>query len=107
MELPKGKIKPGMMPSRSAKNEAFEEPGVLGRIAKDPIGSYRQRDGDAAIADSVTVQAFSLEVVNKLPVWREMHKRERRWFTMTEALKAVRESEICDVLRSFDRAMAK
>ncbi len=39
--LPKGKVAPRMLPGRSAEREAFEEAGVLGRLAKDPIGSYR------------------------------------------------------------------
>jgi len=103
--LPKGKVKTGMMPGRSAENEAFEEAGVLGRMSKDPIGSYRQNE--AGIADSVTVQAFSLEVVTELPVWQEMHKRKRKWFTVKDALKAVRDQEISDALRSFERAMTK
>jgi len=37
--LPKGKVAPRMLPGRSAEREAFEEAGVLGRLAKDPIGS--------------------------------------------------------------------
>lgn len=36
--LPKGKIARGLMASCSAECEAYEEAGVTGRIASEPIG---------------------------------------------------------------------
>lgn len=103
--LPKGKIKPGMMANRSAEREAFEEAGVLGRIASEPVGSYRQRDGIAVWGDTVVVQAYALKVANEIPKWREMHLRKRRWFTMKDAIKSVRDPEIRAVLQSFEQSM--
>jgi len=50
-----------------------------------------------------TVLAFSMQVTDELPVWREMHERERRWFTLKEAMSAVRDPEIRNILRKFSR----
>lgn len=100
--IPKGNIGPRLLPSRSAEREAFEEAGVLGRISHEPIGSYRQPAGaHVALGDSIIIQAYPLEVVDELPVWQEMHQRERRWFTVKEALRAVSDPEIKSLIRIF------
>jgi 8-oxo-dGTP pyrophosphatase MutT (NUDIX family) len=100
--IPKGKIGAAMLPSRSAEREAFEEAGVLGRISKQPVGSYWQ--GDALLSGpegSILVFAYALEVIDELPVWAEMHQRERRWFTLKDALLTVRDSNIRSLLMAF------
>lgn len=102
--IPKGKVPPGMLPSRAAEREAFEEAGVLGRIAKAPLASYRQESAHALPGDSFVVQAFALEVTDELPVWQEMRQRERRWFSLADAIKTVRDSEIRRALRLFAQA---
>jgi 8-oxo-dGTP pyrophosphatase MutT (NUDIX family) len=103
--IPKGKVRPRTLPSRSAEREAFEEAGVLGRIGKQPIGTYRQ--GDALAADPeegiILVQAFALAVTDELPVWDEMHLRKRRWFKLKNALRAVRDTELRALLRAFEQ----
>ncbi|WP_223799742.1 NUDIX hydrolase [Sphingomonas nostoxanthinifaciens] len=100
--IPKGKIGARLLPSRSAEREAFEEAGVLGRIGHEPIGSYRQPAGNRApLGESLLVQAYPLEVVDELSVWQEMHQRERRWFTVKEALRAVTDPEIKTLIRIF------
>jgi 8-oxo-dGTP pyrophosphatase MutT (NUDIX family) len=100
--IPKGKIGPRMLASRSAEREAFEEAGVIGRIDKEPIGTYRQESGSNIPAgESLLVQAFPLLVIDELPVWQEMHQRERGWFTIKEALRSVHDAEIRGILRVF------
>jgi 8-oxo-dGTP pyrophosphatase MutT (NUDIX family) len=100
--LPKGKIGLRMLASRSAEREAFEEAGVIGRIGKEPIGTYRQENGsNIPVGESLLVQAFPLLVIDELPVWQEMHQRERSWFTIKEALRSVRDPEIKRILRTF------
>ena len=91
-----------MMARRSAEREAFEEAGVLGRIGREPIGSYQQHIGGATGRGEVmAVQAFALRVTDELDVWQEMHLRDRKWFTVKEALRAVRDPEIKDMIRKF------
>lgn len=100
--VPKGKIGSRMLASRSAEREAFEEAGVLGRISHQPIGTYRQPASARSLTgEEVVIQAYPLEVVDELPVWQEMHHRERRWFTIKEALQVVRDPEIKALIRKF------
>jgi 8-oxo-dGTP pyrophosphatase MutT (NUDIX family) len=96
-----------MLPGRSAEREAFEEAGVLGRITKDPIGSYRQGDHIPDMPEDGVIVAYALEVVDELPAWREMHFRERRWFSVKDALRAVRDPEIRSILQTFKRSMKR
>jgi 8-oxo-dGTP pyrophosphatase MutT (NUDIX family) len=102
--IPKGKVRPRTLPRRSAEREAFEEAGVLGRIATRAIGTYWQGDAlPSGPEGSILVQAFALEVTDELPVWDEMHLRKRRWFEIGDALRAVRDLELRTLLREFER----
>jgi 8-oxo-dGTP pyrophosphatase MutT (NUDIX family) len=102
--IPKGKVRPRTLPSRSAEREAFEEAGVLGRIGKQPVGTYWQGDAlPSAPEGSILVLAFALEVTDELPVWDEMHLRKRRWYEIRDALRAVRDLELRTLLREFER----
>jgi 8-oxo-dGTP pyrophosphatase MutT (NUDIX family) len=102
--IPKGKVGARMLPGRSAGREAFEEAGVLGRIHKEPLGSYQQRvDPAFEGGETYTVHAFAMKVTDELDVWQEMHVRDRRWFTVNGALQVVRDVEIRKLLRTFDR----
>jgi 8-oxo-dGTP pyrophosphatase MutT (NUDIX family) len=100
--IPKGKIGSRMLASRSAEREAFEEAGVLGRLGREPVGTYRQETGSSiAAGEKLLIQAWPLEVIDELPVWQEMHQRERSWFAIKEALSIVRDPEIKAILRTF------
>jgi len=99
--IPKGKIGSRLLASRSAEREAFEEAGVLGRIDHEAVGTYRQQT--TGPVETVTVNAYALEVIDELAVWPEMDQRERRWFTVKEALRALRDPEIRKVIRTFRR----
>lgn len=106
--LPKGKVGRRMLASRSAEREAFEEAGVLGRLSKEPIGVYLQGERlPMAIDDGIPVQAYALEVLEELPVWKEMQFRERRWFPIKAALRAVHDPEMRKILRSFKQTIKR
>jgi len=57
--------------------------------------------------DGVIVEAYALEVVDELQAWREMHIRERRWFSVKDALRVVRDPEIRSILQTFKRSMKR
>lgn len=77
--LPKDKIARGLMASRSAEREAYEEAGVTGRIASEPIGRYRQPGGSMlGFGGTIRIDAFPLEVQAELPDWQERHQRQRQ-----------------------------
>ncbi|WP_151954940.1 NUDIX hydrolase [Sphingomonas sp. EC-HK361] len=77
--LPKGKIARGLVASRSAERDTYEEAGVTGRIASEPIGLYCQPGGSMlGFGGTIRIDAFPLEVQTELADWQERHERQRR-----------------------------
>ena len=102
--LPKGKIARGLMASRSAERETYEEAGVTGRIAPEPIGRYRQSGGSMLqFRGTIRIDAFPLEVQTELADWQEQHQRQRQWFTLSHARRVVKDAELRQVLEAFER----
>ena len=100
--IPKGNLGLSIPPHLAAAREAEEEAGVAGAICPTPLGSfrYRKRRGNGASL-MIDVDVFPLAVTRELPVWKEQHQRERRWFTLNEAANAVDEPDLSDLIRSF------
>ena len=48
------------------------------------------------------VEVFPLSVSEELPEWKERKERQRRWFALGEAAKAVEEPDLRDLIRSFN-----
>ena len=100
--IPKGGLMKGLSPHASAEAEALEEAGVLGAVCPTPIGSYRYRkrrnSGASVWAD---VDVFPFAVTEELDTWEEQHQRERKWFPLAEAAKAVDEEDLRALIRSF------
>ncbi|WP_309141208.1 DUF47 family protein [Novosphingobium sp. G106] len=100
--IPKGNIPSGFSPHAAAAMEAEEEAGVHGSVCPIPLGSYRyrkQRGNGASLM--VDVDVFPMAVTQELDQWKEKSQRERRWFTLPEAAKAVDEADLADLMRSF------
>jgi len=100
--LPKGNVGARTAPHVAAALEAEEEAGVIGAVCPVPLGSYRfrkrVRSGASLMAD---VDVFPLALTRELDAWEEQHERERRWFTLDEAAKAVDEPDLSELIRSF------
>jgi len=79
--VPKGVVEPGMTPHESAGQEAYEEAGVRGRVASEPLGQYRVHKWGGVC----TVDVFPMEVTEVLSTWPEAEVRERRWVSVEEA----------------------
>ncbi|WP_239016929.1 DUF47 family protein [Sphingomonas ginkgonis] len=100
--IPKGNPEAGMTPHLAAALEAEEEAGVRGAVCPVPLGSYRYRKRRKTGASLMfDVDVFPLAVQQELPEWKEDSQRERRWFSLDEAAKAVEESDLADLIRSF------
>lgn len=99
--IPKGNPIPYMLNHESAAREAFEEAGVEGPIAIEPIGSYRyeklRRSGPAP----AVVNVYPLEVTREAPAWPEDRERIRKWFPQAAAAAAVEEPELRVTILSF------
>src|SRR6185312_11225605 len=88
--LPKGWPKKRLSGSELAGLEAFEEAGLLGMVAKKPIGLYRytKRLRDRSEVEC-EVDVYLMRVSKELDDWPERGQRQRRWFTPTDAAAAV------------------
>lgn len=102
--VPRGNPISGLAPYASAAQEAFEEAGVRGAAAEDPIGRYRyhKRRKSGAVVPAV-VHLFRLAVTEELDDWPERRERERRWFEPRAAAAAVDEPELKVLLLSLER----
>lgn len=95
--LPKGHVEPGESPRQSARREASEEAGLLGRVGWRPLGSYVYRKGD----EPRQVVVFLMRVTRELPRWSEDDFREREWLRLEHALERVRERGLRALLRGL------
>jgi ADP-ribose pyrophosphatase YjhB (NUDIX family) len=104
--IPKGWPAQGLSPHDSARNEAMEEGGVVGRIGERPIGFYHYTKLVAGAALRCKVEVFLLEVEEQLTSWPEEGQRHIRWFEPEEAGEAVQEPELGALIRSLAARLA-
>jgi 8-oxo-dGTP pyrophosphatase MutT (NUDIX family) len=101
--LPKGWPMKGIKPHKSAAQEALEEAGIVGKVAKTPLGGYsyakRLDDGSAQICQ---VQVFAFEVERERNSWLEKRERTRKWFAIADAAEAVEEPELREAILKFE-----
>lgn len=100
--IPKGNPMSGLPPHSAAAVEAEEEAGIRGLACPIPLGTYRyrkqRRNGASLMVD---VDVFPLSVGEELATWKEQSERERRWFSLDEAARAVDEPDLRDLIASF------
>jgi ADP-ribose pyrophosphatase YjhB (NUDIX family) len=104
--IPKGWPAPGLAPHDSAKNEAMEESGVVGRIGERSIGFYHYTKLVVDAAVPCKVEVFPLEVETQLVSWLEEGQRDIRWFELQEASEAVQEPELSAIIRYLAALLA-
>lgn len=100
--VPKGWPMKGRKDHEAARREALEEAGVSGKIRKHPLGAYTY---DKRLADGLQpcrVMVYLLEVEKELASWREKGQRERQWFALEAAAKAISEPGLARLIRSLD-----
>lgn len=107
--LPKGWPMKGIKPHNTAAREALEEAGILGKVAKSPLGGYsyakQLENGSVQICQ---VQVFAFEVEQERNSWLEKHERTRKWFAVADAAEAVDEPELREAILKFEMfAMAE
>lgn len=100
--IPKGWMLPDLTPAASAAREAWEEAGVEGSIADDPVGMFAY---DKVLGPSQAVpclvSVFPLRVTRLRNRFPEVLQRQRKWFSPERAAQKVIEPELCELLRAF------
>ncbi len=99
--VPKGWPMKGRKDYRAAAIEAQEEAGLIGRVAKKPIGTYTYWKRRPDHFDLCRVKVFLLEVERKLPAWREKGQRKAGWFLVDDAADLVDEAGLVSILRGL------
>ena len=100
--IPKGWPIKGLKSRDTAAQEAFEEAGVTGTIAKKALGQFhydkRLRSGRL---QHVRVQVFALNVLQEHAAWPEQTQRDKQWLSAAEASLLVEEPELQELMSAF------
>jgi 8-oxo-dGTP pyrophosphatase MutT (NUDIX family) len=107
--IPKGWPMPGRKPCQVAKQEAFEEAGLIGKlVSKQPVASYHYTKILSPSEQMlVEVQVFLLRVEYQLDDWPEKLQRETRWFEPREAAALVDEGGLGEIIRQVFAVVAE
>ena len=93
---PKGLVESGMTAWDSAAKEALEEAGVLGKVSKELLGSYRYEKWGG----QCEVEVYAMRVTEELSEWDE-DDRDRAWYSPEEAADLVKEKALSKMILRF------
>ncbi|KEA02987.1 MULTISPECIES: NUDIX hydrolase [Rhizobium/Agrobacterium group] len=102
--IPKGWSMPKKKPHQVARQEAWEEAGVRGQVRKKPFGyyTYAKKIGRGELVPSV-VQVHLMNVSALEEDFPEKGQRQLRWFSPTDAVRAVDEFELRGLFMNLSR----
>lgn len=100
--IPKGWPSKKIDDCAAAAREARQEAGVIGKISKKPIGSYRYKKINGNFGNMIDVKVFLLEVKKEKKQWLEKKFRRREWFDNKDAARRVREPKLKALLSKLD-----
>lgn len=103
--LPKGHIETGLTARDSAAQEAYEEAGIEGTVARISIGTYQYTKVEQKGGGLRRVEVFPMEVSRIRRNWPEKTLRRRKWMTIDDAVSAVAERKLKRLLTQFGRLM--
>jgi len=87
--FPKGQIEMGMTAQASAAKEALEEAGVVGEVSNVVFDDYQQHKWGG----QTQVKVYLLSVTALLDRWQDMRERDRRIFSLDEALDIIHQPQ--------------
>lgn len=98
--IPRGWPMRGMKPHAAARQEAYEEAGLRGRIAKTPLGSYDYLKKINGTRRNCTVIVFPMLVEEQLPKWPERGQRQLRWLSVGIAAAMASDPDLGRMIRA-------
>lgn len=100
--IPKGWPMRTKNPPQVAKQEAFEEAGLVGEIiGKRPLGGYHYSKKLKKTDVLTEVLVYSFRVEKQAEDWPEKLQRETRWFNAAEAAALVDEGGLAGIIERF------
>jgi len=99
--VPKGWPMKGKSGRKAAMIEAQEEAGVLGKILKEPAGTYSYWKRLANRFVHVDVIVYLLEVTEELADWQEAKRRQRAWLAPADAASLIDEPDLSTLVSAL------
>ena len=99
--VPKGWPMKGKTNAESAATEAHEEAGLIGKVSKEPIGTYVYFKRFKERFDLCRVEVFPFEVSGQEDDFREKGQRQMRWLSRHDAALLVDEPQLRGLISSF------
>jgi 8-oxo-dGTP pyrophosphatase MutT (NUDIX family) len=105
--FPKGYVEDGETATEAALKEAWEEAGLIGKIAGTAVGSYERRK----LGSVCRVVCYLMQVEECQRAWSESGVRRRRWVKAEEALEALGQKQqrliYAEALRRIERRRSR
>ncbi|MBZ4219578.1 MAG: NUDIX hydrolase [Chlorobium sp.] len=95
--IPKGHVEKGLTPAESAAKEAYEEAGLIGVVHHKEAGQYQY----IKFGKLFSVQVYPLFIETILDEWDEMHDRQRKLVTPSEAMKMLCHEDLKQIIADF------
>lgn len=95
----------GRSSEEAAAREAYEEAGVSGEIASEPIGAFSYAKRRKSGARTCLVAVYALRVRRQSGNWPERGQRDLKWIPAIDAVEAVTDSGLGDLIRHFAGAV--
>ncbi len=101
--IPRGWPMDGKTPSETARIEAWEEAGVVGKVSEQSLGlfSYNRDLGDDPDVPCVAM-VYPVKVKSLADDFPEAGQRDRVWLSPKKAATRVAEPELAQIIRNFD-----
>ena len=94
--IPKGLIEPGQSAGEAALQEAWEEAGLVGSLAPEPIGTFLYEK----MGRTHHVMVFAMNVTEVADEWPERALRRRSWMGPAGALDLLDDMGLVEILRN-------
>ena len=98
--VPKGMIDPGRSAGESALNEAWEEAGLVGVLAREPAGTYLYEK----YGRTHHVLVFVMHVTEESVDWPERDVRKREWVNPPDAADRIEEPGLREIVEAVCRS---
>ncbi|MDX8413448.1 MAG: NUDIX hydrolase, partial [Mariprofundales bacterium] len=96
--VPKGIHEPGLSAADSAAKEAWEEAGVIGVVAPEPLGTYSYTKWKSNC--QITVFAMQVTEIADKDRWQESH-RKRRWCPPDQAMNLLHQPDLTPLIQQL------
>jgi 8-oxo-dGTP pyrophosphatase MutT (NUDIX family) len=99
--IPKGWPMADLSARKTAKLEAFEEAGIVGKVGKQPIGEYRSMKGiGRGMKVRTNIVVYPLKVDEQVSDFPESGQRQVVWLTPDQAVNRCQEDGLRHLLES-------